>query len=110
MWGLMWVGASVGSIRARLLTGLWRCSEVDSEFLQEQGALCKSIGAVYLIGRHFLEFLRLRDMYFLLSTTFCGLALLAVKSEPLERLHYHTSRPGLCINTADLFPFQDFIR
>lgn len=75
-------------------------------FLQEQGITYKSIGAVFLIGQHFLEFLRLRDMYFLLSTTSCGLALLAVRSEPLERLHYHTSCPGLCINTADLFPFQ----
>lgn len=42
----------------------------------------------------------------LLSTEYCSLAVLAVKSGPLERLHCHTCRPGLCIDTADLFPFQ----
>lgn len=54
--------------------------------------MCKSIGATPLIGQHSLEFLRLRDMYFLLSTTYCCLAVLAVKSElpratPLPYIH-----------------------
>lgn len=45
------------------------------------------------------------------STAFCppstvAWAVWVVKSEPLERLRYHTSCPGLCINSADLFPFQ----
>lgn len=68
--------------------------------------MCKSIGATMMIGRHVLESSSLRDMYRLLYTTYCSLAGLAVKSEPLERLRYHTSCPGLCIGTADLFPLQ----
>lgn len=71
--------------------------------------MCKSIGAAPLIGQHSLEF---SGGYAMCTADCppCTAAWVFWKSIPnssSDSIIIHTPCPGLCINTADLLPFQE---